>query len=631
MTNLKNLNIIYEKILIIIYKNLSNNIIFQKYIMKIKNIYTILKPIDENTISIYTIKLFLKIVGMSIIMLIIGICIGNFNLYYFIILCAVIYIITNQTVNYKLKFEENKLLMQFEVFINNLRHCYYIHQRVEDALLMAIEDAEYDISIHINKIYDILLFDDIENINNYCYIAPNKYFSTFLAICRSSMTYGDCIFNGNSTFLNNLEQIRNEINIEILKRKKTNHVFSGLVILTIIPIFFLKIIEKWALSNLPDLEKYYKGSYGAIVMIIMFLITIMSYSIVSRLKEEPIYIKKDYNLLKKLENIYIINKIVKTYISMKNTYKLNQLLKRVLDEITIIQFYIRKFLIFITVFLFSLFIIISLLYTSKKEVINYIDNITFNTFFDSKQIEDYKNIIRRYADKYKNNFDNNKELIIKQLNNETKSTYVNEILYNKIEECILKYNSYKFKFLYFIISFIISYIFCNIPYFLLYIKKYMLKSNMENEVMQFYVIIIMLMHIERMNVETILLWLENFADIFKDAIGRCIDRYSYNEEEALERLKLEEDFPMFVRIVENLEACDSVGIESAFFEIDNQKEYFLEKRKQDNEINISNKGVIAKVIAYIPLIITLFLYLIIPFALESINNLSNYVGHIQDI
>lgn len=631
MTNLKNLNIIYEKILIIIYKNLSNNIIFQKYIMKIKNIYTILKPIDENTISIYTIKLFLKIVGMSIIMLIIGICIGNFNLYYFIILCAVIYIITNQTVNYKLKFEENKLLMQFEVFINNLRHCYYIHQRVEDALLMAIEDAEYDISIHINKIYDILLFDDIENINNYCYIAPNKYFSTFLAICRSSMTYGDCIFNGNSTFLNNLEQIRNEINIEILKRKKTNHVFSGLVILTIIPIFFLKIIEKWALSNLPDLEKYYKGSYGAIVMIIMFLITIMSYSIVSRLKEEPIYIKKDYNLLKKLENIYIINKIVKTYISMKNTYKLNQLLKRVLDEITIIQFYIRKFLIFITVFLFSLFIIISLLYTSKKEVINYIDNITFNTFFDSKQIEDYKNIIRKYADKYKNNFDNNKELIIKQLNNETKSTYVNEILYNKIEECILKYNSYKFKFLYFIISFIISYIFCNIPYFLLYIKKYMLKSNMENEVMQFYVIIIMLMHIERMNVETILLWLENFADIFKDAIGRCIDRYSYNEEEALERLKLEEDFPMFVRIVENLEACDSVGIESAFFEIDNQKEYFLEKRKQDNEINISNKGVIAKVIAYIPLIITLFLYLIIPFALESINNLSNYVGHIQDI
>lgn len=86
-----------------------------------------------------------------------------------------------------------------------------------------------------------------------------------------------------------------------------------------------------------------------------------------------------------------------------------------------------------------------------------------------------------------------------------------------------------------------------------------------------------------------------------------------------------------IRIVENLEDCDRVGPEMAFEEIVSQRQYFVEKRKQDNEINISNKGTIGKVIGYIPLITTIFLYLIYPFVAESINQLLSYVNEINSL
>ena len=43
---------------------------------------------------------------------------------------------------------------------------------------------------------------------------------------------------------------------------------------------------------------------------------------------------------------------------------------------------------------------------------------------------------------------------------------------------------------------------------------------MEDEVMQFQTIILMLMRIERVNVEMILEWLERYANIFKAPISK---------------------------------------------------------------------------------------------------------------
>jgi hypothetical protein len=148
---------------------------------------------------------------------------------------------------------------------------------------------------------------------------------------------------------------------------------------------------------------------------------------------------------------------------------------------------------------------------------------------------------------------------------------------------------------------------------------------MEDEVMQLQSIILMLVYIKRMNVEILLEWMENFSDIFRDPLIECVDHFSYDEELALERLKERVPFLPFVRIIEDLEACDRLGVEAAFDEIAGQRDFFTDKRKQDNEITLSNKGVIAKAAAYVPLLMLLGLYLIIPFVLESLSQLMGYM------
>ena len=57
------------------------------------------------------------------------------------------------------------------------------------------------------------------------------------------------------------------------------------------------------------------------------------------------------------------------------------------------------------------------------------------------------------------------------------------------------------------------------PKLMLIFQKMMRKLEIENEVMQFQTIILMLMKIERVNVEMILEWLERYSNIFGNTDG----------------------------------------------------------------------------------------------------------------
>ena len=61
------------------------------------------------------------------------------------------------------------------------------------------------------------------------------------------------------------------------------------------------------------------------------------------------------------------------------------------------------------------------------------------------------------------------------------------------------------------------------PIWLLYFQKKMRQLEMEDEVMQFETIILMLMRIERVNVEIILEWLERYSNIFYEQISKCVN------------------------------------------------------------------------------------------------------------
>ncbi len=92
---------------------------------------------------------------------------------------------------------------------------------------------------------------------------------------------------------------------------------------------------------------------------------------------------------------------------------------------------------------------------------------------------------------------------------------------------------------------------------------------MEDEVMQFQTIILMLMRIERVNVEIILEWLERYSNIFRAPITKCVNNYEAGAWEALEEMKEEVSYMPLVRIIESLQAAvEKIPIKDAFDELD---------------------------------------------------------------
>ena len=147
---------------------------------------------------------------------------------------------------------------------------------------------------------------------------------------------------------------------------------------------------------------------------------------------------------------------------------------------------------------------------------------------------------------------------------------------------------------------------------------------MEDEIMQFQTIILMLMRIERVNVEIILEWLERYSNIFKDPISKCVNNYESGAWEALEAMKEDVTYPQFIRIIESLQAAvEKIPITDAFDELDTERDYYQEKRKESNERLISRKGMIGKAIGFAPMILLFVGYLIIPLVFIGLTSMTS--------
>ncbi len=168
------------------------------------------------------------------------------------------------------------------------------------------------------------------------------------------------------------------------------------------------------------------------------------------------------------------------------------------------------------------------------------------------------------------------------------------------------------------------------PIWLLMFQVKMRQLEMEDEVMQFQTIILMLMRIERVNVEIILEWLERYSSIFKAPITKCVNNYEAGAWEALETMKEEVSYTPFIRIIESLQAAvEKIPIRDAFDELDSERDYYQEKRKESNERLIKRKGMIGKGIGFVPMISMFVLYLIVPLVFIGLTSMGSSFSSIS--
>lgn len=185
-------------------------------------------------------------------------------------------------------------------------------------------------------------------------------------------------------------------------------------------------------------------------------------------------------------------------------------------------------------------------------------------------------------------------------------------------------NSY-IKFWQVLTSFILAFIAYYVPSIMLFIRNKIREMEKENEIMQFQSIILMLMYIDRIDVQTILEWLCRFSYAFKEPIATCLNNYEAGAYEALEDLKEAVPYKDFQRIVEQLQsAVERIPVRDAFDELETERAFFHERRKEGNERLIKKKTTIGKVLGFTPMVLLIGGYLVAPLMIVSIMQMMSY-------
>ena len=524
---------------------------------------------------------------------------------------------------------DNKLLKEQIDMFSEMRHAYHEFNLVEEAVYEVAQNDELDVSRQAQKIYEILISDDPEmELEKYYDIAPNSFLKEFAGISYLTKEFGDRQdSDGASLYLKNLNNITQEMQIEILKREKLDYVFQSLALIAALPILFLEPIKKWAVGMFAFTKSFYDGKIGFIVQMLLIVVTFICYMLVRKLKDNgSVDTGRDMQnpWEQKLYKKKYIKKFIDKIVPKEGTkeYRLKiKLMKESATKLKIEWLYIDRCMFAIVAFIISMFmfwelhnITIEYIYEEPKADYDLLGNMNSD---QEKSAMAELEVHNKYMDKYRSDKGVTVEMIQKDL---AKEDYYKSATDDELKEAaewvhedlVTLQNEY-LKWFEFLISFGIATIAYYGPIWMLMFQKIMRQMEMENEVMQFQTIILMLMKIERVNVEMILEWLERYSNIFREPISKCVNNFESGPWEALEELKNDVAFPQLIRIVESLQsAVEKIPIRQAFDELDTERAYYQEKRKDSNERLISRKSLIGKVVGFAPMVSMFVGYLIAP-------------------
>ena len=590
--------------------------LYKKTSKRISMIY----PADHLSITKRSTVIMLRsllIAGLIMLFIIVFNIVSGFDIIYLLTGLAITIILFNEYINGQCEKKEFELLKQFGEFLSDVRHNYHTVPIPDQAVYDTIDHVPDEIALHAAKFHEVLSSTNPQiAASNYADMSPNRFFTTFVAIGSSVMEFGTD--KENDSFLKNLEYLKEEVDIELLKKEENDHRFSGLMFVSLIPIFFLKPVEWWVSSIIPELSSWYEGLPGTVIAICMIPITILCYQLLNYLKHGRSDEIKEHKVLEAISNFPIISQLLNKEINRNYTknQRIGDTLKLIGDSLTPKQFIVKRLLYgIITILLVNALFITSDI-RERSTVLKDFTSAFENSIVPNKEYRETMTLVaKELVLTYKDNRNLSKEDITEavlsssDITNPTYAEMIADLVLNKINQ----YRNIYYKYQFLIISLLAGIMGYNFPYIILNYRKKVLSQSMADEVNQFHTLILILMNQEGITIDIILDWMERFAYCFKASIQECSIALERGEQDAILDMKLKETYPAFRRYCDKLLSVDAVGVKEAFDEIDTDRAYYIQKRTLDNKKIMDNKSAIAKMVCFIPLLYIIFLQLILPF------------------
>lgn len=597
--------------------------------LRIRERVMLVEPGDIVDANARTTSIMSRSLLLALLVVVAAIFMAGGDLYFSVAGIFVAYIIFMQSTRSRLEQMELHLLFGFSDFLSDVRHYYHERKLLDDALYATLDSLPYDLSLHVRKIYDMVTSTNVKQaVDLYVRDSPNRYFTTFASICASIKDYGDKkLENGSSLFLTNLNYLNEEVNMELLRRQHLAYLFKSLVPVSIFPLIFIKPIEYWAKNLMDGMENIYNGIYGLAAMLFIFVATFVCYTMICILHDDKREQVIEDSFWLRLSNKGMLSTLLNKEINHHYTRALrtDMDLKAVGDQ-TGPKAFLLKRLAFGAMIALAVCVLTISFPAYEKDSLRH----DFSQAFSSMSVldDDTLSLMQQIAEEktaqYEGNIEATQEDVaedIMQTTDLTQQSYaliVAQAVLERIASIAGTY--YRWFYLLFVAAaFLVGF---SIPKWLLKKNLEISQMSKEDEVNQFHTLMLIFMHVDRMTVATILEWMERFSYSFRASIAECRMSLNSGEQKALRELReKEKHFGPMKRFVDNLLAIDSVGIEAAFDEITTEREYYKEKRREDNLHLANHKAAKARRYAFIPLFLVIGLYLLAPMVMASIQML----------
>lgn len=627
----------FDKLYQVLYLTFVKMPLLKYYAKKIRLKYEMSNDYTEyelrrNTGRLLSITLVVMFVTLAVFVNVVN------DLYMTLIILVGIIIVAEKVIDITITSVSNKILRQMPEAFTTLRHAFHEHGMVDEALSDTIDEmSEKEIAPQLKRIREAIISDQPEvELERYYDTAPNRFLKLFAGISFLTFELGDRKVADTSIYLKNLNNILNEIYLEILKQDKLKSTFRSLTIIAVVPLIFIKPLESWATGSFAALSNFYNSSIGFVMETLIIVSIFMSYLLLRVLRDDGEEIKFDrvskikwQDKLYKIDFIRIIIDAFKTKSHTAKYKKEVNLIKDTNSYLTIEWLYVNKFAYAFVGFVLTILLILNMNLITKNSAYTKLGNefLSLGKLSEEDQAaaDEIADFDLDYIEEYKNK-GVTKEELAEQLTDKSTGTVDNEAV-DRIYDKINTVNNSYLKFWHVIIAMIVGAIAYYIPNISLYMKNSVRKMDKENEIMQFQSIILMLMHIDRVDVQTVLEWLCRFSYAFREPIATCLNNYEAGAEQALEELKDSVPNKDFQRIVEQLEsAVTRIPVKAAFDELETERAFFYEKRKDANENLVKRKASIGQVLGFTPMVLLIAGYLVAPLLIVSILQMLNYFG-----
>lgn len=560
-----------------------------------------------------------------------------------LIVIIMVFIVNDVLIDSQVNKVADRIVRQIPEVFTEIRHSFHEHGMVVEAFEECIDELEdKEIMPQIRRIHDAITAENPETqLEKYYDVAPNRFLKLFAGVSYLTMELGDRKVDGMSVYLKNLNNILNDAYLDILKRDKINYLFRSLTIIAVVPIFFTDILQNWSQSNFPALINFYTSSFGFVIKALILISIFVSYFALKVIKDDSNQVKFDRISQKRWqERVYkvpVIQKLVGAFMPAENTKKYlkkSQNIKGINAYLTMEWFYVNKFtyaiVAFVAVLILALnmhYIDIQSVYTNLEEEFISLGQLSEE---DQKAAETFSEKDAEVVKELKNRGDLTDEDIKASLA-EAGQTSTDEDV-ERIKSKLENVKSAYLKFWEVIIALGVAWIAYFVPDLILIIKNKIREMEKEDEIMQFQSIILMLMYIERIDVQTILEWLERYSYAYKEPIATALNNYEAGALEALEDLKDAVPHKDFKRIVEGLiSAVERIPIRDAFDELETERSFYYERRKEANERLIQKKYTYGKALGFTPMIILIAGYFVGPLMVVSVMQMVQYFNTMNNM